>query len=101
MAKHCNTCRKEPNCVSKDDHGATSPLTDIESNPIPATDLPAKAQPNPEPKPVKEPISSSALDAVDENTQLLQQHPKRTHSRSGTDGMYLMFNHQPKKRKPT
>ena len=86
MAKCCNTCWKEPNHVSKDDHGATSPLTDIESNPIPATDLPAKAQPNPEPNPVKEPISLSALDAIDKNTQLLQPHPKRTRSRSGTDG---------------
>lgn len=86
MAKRRNTCRKEPNRVSKDDHGATSPLTDIESNPIPATDLPAKAQPNPEPNPVKEPISLSALDAIDKNTQLLQPHPKRTRSRSGTDG---------------
>ena len=86
MAKHCNTCQKEPNHVSKDNHSATSPLTDIESNPIPATDFPAKAQPNPEPKPVKKPISSSVLDAMDKNTQLLQQLPKRTHSRSGTDG---------------
>ena len=53
--------------------------TDVESNPTLATDLTSK----PRPKPAKQAIAPSTLDAVDE---FPHQHPKRGRSRSDTNG---------------
>jgi len=77
MVKHHTTWKP----ISEQEDHATSPLTDVESNPPVATDLTAK--PQPKPKPAKQAIALSVLDAVDE---IPHQHPKHGHSRSNTGG---------------
>jgi hypothetical protein len=84
MTKRRTTRPKGPKFISEQEDHATSPPTDIESNPsMLATDLTSKPRPKPRPKSAKQAIAPSTPDAVDE---VPHQHPKRGRSRSDTDG---------------
>src|SRR5271168_4956075 len=92
MAKRRAACPKGPKHISEPKDDATSPPIDAGSNPTLAADPTAKPRPKPRPKPVKKTIASAPLasmptllNAVDDDSEIPQLHPKRSRSRSDTD----------------